>query len=215
LLNGDVFYYPDISIERDEWDPHEFTPHQTKEISIGRLTDVIVENRKLVDVLVRRPVASRLVRVVLEIDLPYIENTDLGTFARIMSDEREALERFRDLLRSSFIDLKKSEDSDHFESEMTKIELDLRQGVRKLSSDMRAMSRKRAFEATGGALVLATAILIAVGGTGFGSLPAILGSGGGLLAALKILEENIARKRVLTESPYYYIWLLSTKSKAA
>jgi len=148
---------------------------------------------------------------VLQIDLPYIENVDLKTFSQITSDERVPLERFRDLLRIKFLHLQENEGSEFFEAGLAKIGSELREGVRRLTSDYDTLKRKAAFQITGAAIAATTAILVAVSSTIFGVLPQVLGTGGGLLAIAKALEQYLSKKQKTEDMPYYYLWLFHRK----
>lgn len=216
LLEGDVFYWPDIVVERMYGQDIRSADISESEVSTQPLCDVIIQNKKLVDISTTNPVKSQIIRPMLLVDLPYIENVDLATFAKITSDEREAVEQFRDFLRAKFLDLKQNEESERFETNLAKIGIELRDGLRKLESDYVALKRKRAFQVTGATIAAATAVLVVISSTAFGMLPELLGTvgtGGGLLAIAKALQEHISnRQKTIKETPYYYLWLLSRKA---
>lgn len=215
LTGGDLFYFPDIIVETIFAD--DFSTRRQKaywEASRDPLCEIIVENKKLVHLLTDQMVKSKLVRPVVLVDLPYIENVDLGTFAHITADEKEPTERFRDFLRLKFLDLKQNEESEFFETNLAKIGIELRDGVRKLEADFATLKQKRAFQVAGATIAATTAILVAINGTAFGNLPALLGTSGGLLAIANAIQEySVEKRKTINESPYYYLWLLSQKTK--
>jgi hypothetical protein len=212
LLSGDVFYFPDIFVHRGtegygtdvmrEWDTDE---------SIEPLCDLIVESKKLVDTTQVNVIKSQFVRPILQLDLPFIENVDLGTFSKITSDQRGGIQRFRDFLRYKFLDLKRNEGSESYDANLAKIEIELRDGVRSLNSEYQAMKRKMAFQVTGAIIAAATATLVAVNSAAFGVLPQVLGTSGGLLAIANALDHYLSERDKLRDTPLYYLWLFANK----
>ena len=209
LLQGDVFYFPDILVHRvkegrytgeDEWDSEE---------TIGPLCNLIVENKKLVDTATTNIVKSNLIQPILDLDLPYIENVDLGTFCKITSDEKESFLRFRDFLRLKFLDLKQNEGSESFDANLLKIGIELREGVRSLGSDFDRLKRKSAFQVTNAVIASTTATLVALNSAALGFLPQVLGTSGGLVGITIALEQYLSEKQKLGDSSFYYLWLFS------
>lgn len=208
LLQGDIFYFPDIlnrNITETRYDDTGY-PYDTEE-SIGTLCDFIVTNRNISEVLTRRIAKSQLVRPILQIDLPYLDNVDLKTFSKITADEKESLDRFRDFLRIKFLELRENEGNENLEANLAKIGAELRDGVRGLNSDYNALKRKTAFQVTGAMVAATSAVLVAVNGAVFGLLPQIVGTSGGLLAIAKILEEHFSKQHDIQDNPNYYLWL--------
>jgi hypothetical protein len=211
LLQGDIFYFPDILVHRvkegrytgeDEWDEEE---------SIGPLCNLIIENKKLVDTTSTNIVKSNLIQPLLQLDLPYIENVDLETFSKITSDEKEAFHRFRDFLRLKFLDLKHNEGSESFDANLVKIGIELRDGVRCLSSDFDVIKRKSAFQVTNAIIAATTATLVALNSAAFGVLPQALGTSGGLIGIAIALEQYLSEKHKLRDASCYYLWLFSRR----
>lgn len=212
LEQGEVFYFPDILMSQYTENRYDDTGNtDEKEHSIAHLCDLIIENRKITDIINGAILKSKLVRPIISLDIPYIENVNMCEFSKITLDEHFSLERFRNFLRHKFLDLKKAESGESFDAEMEKIGIELSEGVRQLGSDFSAMKRKSAFQATGGLIASVTAILVAVDGAVFDNLSKIIGSGGGLFILGKALEDHIDKKKRLQESPYYYLWLLSKR----
>ena len=212
LLKGDVFYFPDIFVHRgkegygtdvmEEWDTDE---------SIEPLCDLIIKSKKLVDTTQGHVIKSQFVRPILQLDLPYIENVDLGTFSKMTSDQSDVIQRFRDFLRYKFLDLKQNEGSESYDANLAKIEIELRDGVRSLNSDYQALKHKMAFQVTGAILASTTATLVAINSAAFGVLPQVLGTSGGLFAVMSAFEKYLSERHKLHDSPLYYLWLFSKK----
>lgn len=208
LLKGDVFYIPNI-VMRKEWDLGVKEQHEFFDYSC----ELIVKNRRIFDTssLIRNAITSKYVRIIAVLDLPVIENVDLDTFCKIASDESDAIERFRDLIRRKILEIRQNEENDVFH--IPKIEIELREGVLQLKSDFATMRRKAAFQATKGSIITIAAALLAVSGADMASLVKALGSGGGVWLVSKALEEYLGQQAKLKESPYYFLWLLSRKQQ--
>lgn len=218
LEAGDIYYFPDVLIERiTETHYYQVDQKSTEEASIALLCDVIVQSRRITDAVapaaLKVPQSSPgvpktgLMRPILQVELPYIDNVDLATFSKISSDEHEALDRFRDYLRQKFLDLQEAQNDVLYETRLAKLILELRDGVRKLESDMKALRRKRAFQAAGAMVLSTTATLVAFNSNVLGSLPQLLGASGGLMAVSKILEEYLADRQRVKDNALYYLWL--------
>lgn len=214
LLGGDVFYYPDILVERQEDNRYydEVGEVQTQEASIAPLCELVIQNRKIIDSTSNIPIKSQLIHSVLELNLPYIENIDLETFSKITADEKDATQNFRNFLRLKFLELNENEGSTNFDRNLTKIGLEIQDGVRALNSDFKAIGRKTAFQVTGATIAATTAILVAVNSAVFSALPQLLGTSGGILAIANALEQYLSEKNKLKDSPYYYLWLFKKRT---
>jgi len=223
LTSGYMFYVPDIlSWQLDDDNYCDSQSVREKEISRDYVIDLIVDNRQVVEGLnskkndielfQEKRIKSALVKPVLKIDFPCIEEVSLRTFSKITLDESEALNKFRDFLRCNLLDLRKSESKESYYDEIMKISMNIREGVRSLDSDFKLIQKKSAFQSAGATLASVTAILVAVNSAAFGFLPGLVGAGGGLLALGKTLEEYLAGKHQSIQSPYYYLWLFSKKS---
>lgn len=211
--SGEIFYFPDIRF-LDIGITGSGGTSRENEVSLKPLHDVIIKNKKLVGLMNSKKIKPRLVRPILEIDLPFIDDVDLGTFAKITADEREAADRFRDFLRLKFLDLQQNEGSEHYETNITKIGVEIRDGVRRLNSDLNILKKKRAFQVTGAAIAATTALLITINSAEFKFISELLGTSGGLLAVTKAFgDHTLERKKIAEDSPYYYLWLLSKKKR--
>jgi hypothetical protein len=208
LLSGDIFYYPELRMEVFH-ENYYMQDGEWKDVDITTniVTELIVENKKLAEASERLTFDSTFVKAVLQVELPYIENVDLITFSKITSDESDALQSFRSFLRSKFIELQKADGNNYFETELVKIGWDIRDGIRKLDSDLVSIRRKPAFQATGATILTTTAVLLAVNSIAFGHLAQIVGSGGGLMLAINAIHEYLSNRKQVQESPFYYFWL--------
>lgn len=210
LLSGDMFYFPDILVEhtREYW--HDNDEITSTEDSIGPLCEFVIDNRKLIEVQpdTDRVIKSKYIHSILQVDLPFIDNVGLANFCKISSDNREAFEQFRDYLRSKFLDLKQNESSETFNSGLAKIGIEMRDGIRKLKSQLSEISGQRAVQVTGAAIGIISAVLVAVDSNVFSNLSSIFGTSGGILAISPVIQEYISKRQQPKDSPYYYLWLI-------
>jgi hypothetical protein len=212
LLQGDVFYFPDIFVHRisqNSYDWEEFVDE--KEESVGPLCDLIAENRKIIDLTSNEIPKSSLVQPIIRLDLPYIDNVDLETFSKITADERDAIQRFRDFLRIKFLDLKANEGSESYNANLAKIGIELRDAVRGLNSDFDTLKRKNAFQVTQAVVSATTATLVAINSVALGTLPQVLGTSGGIIGVAVALQQYVSERHKFEDAPLYYLWLFSKR----
>ncbi len=212
LEDGQIYYLPDFTYSQETYDFHvnERRGYRNYQPSRDLLYDIITKSKKMIGYQVQNTIKTDLFRVLFSVDLPYIENIDTNTFAKITVDEPEAAETFRNFLRLRFLGLESAVGSESYEKDVSKIGVELREGVRQLNSDFNLLKKKRSFQVTGATIACVTAVLVALDNTQFGYLPELLGTSGGILAVSKSLQEySTEKQKTVEDSPYYYLWLLS------
>jgi hypothetical protein len=211
LCTGELFYTPDLLFEEyteTRYDDRGSTEEVEK--SVASLCDVVVRNRQLADTDDHAaPLKHRLIQPLLRVELPYVENVDLATFSTISVDHHGALERFRDALRRTFLDLDAAQRSEDRDARIRRAEIDIRDSIRALQADYVALRRTAAFQVSGAAVATTVATLASVNSVMFSSLPQVVGAGGGALLFLKAMLDLQTARRRLEESPYYFLWLFS------
>lgn len=223
LVEGKIFYMPNIILNQvRELDyPGVFSRKEyVRQPLQNYVLNVVQDNKKLVQEGTNKEIetirfqpktVSKFIHPLMETEIPFIDNVGLETFSKISVDEAEALDSFRSYLRMKFIDLEATEGSEQQERELTKISFEMQDGVKKLQSDFKSLSRKTAFQATGATVALTTAILVAVNANMFGKIPELLGVSGGVFGVAKMFNDYFSEKSDLKESPYYYLWLFKNK----
>lgn len=106
------------------------------------------------------------------------------------------------------IGLKEYEGSEHFDENLVKIGIDIRDSVRVLDHELKSIQRKKAFQVTGAGLAMTTAMLVAINKCVIDYYSELIGSGG-LYLLSKAIEESNLRKFDAENSPFYYLWLFS------
>ena len=211
ICNGDVFYYPKIEIGKIcDNAAHGVGPLYVYRHDPDHVYDAIVSSRKVLDLYGQRRIRSDLVRVIVEIELPYIEVANLSDFSKLTMDKHQHVDVFRDFLREHFLDLIAKEDSEAFDANLAKVGRKIKKGIKSLASDFQTIKRKRIVQSVGAGINTVTASLVVIDSGEFGELPGVLGAAK-TSALLKICEEYPSKLGKLQGSPYYYLWLLRPK----
>jgi hypothetical protein len=157
-----------------------------------------------------RPVKSRLVRPLLQIDLPFMDGVSIRDFSRITIEEFASYSAFRDFLRLSFLEMDESMNAVQSEDEIVKLGLRIKDEVRSARAEMERVRRRKSVAVTGAVVGSVGAVLVAVYGPALAAAVATLGAGGGLWGIVNAAAENSTR--VLRESEWHYVWVLARKS---
>lgn len=205
LENGDLFYYPKTKIVSRSYDWHAPEEVSTNE---DYLYDAVVSSRKIVEPITNDLWKTSLARVITQVEVPYLDHVDLIHFSKISCDEHHHLEVFRDHMREQFLDIFNNEGNESFDQNLQRIGINLRKGVRGLTSDMKSLNNTTALQTIGATIGTIAATLVAINSSLFDAWATVLGAGGGLAVFLKTVESHKEKQRLLENSPYYYLWLL-------
>ncbi|WP_157420339.1 hypothetical protein [Actinomadura kijaniata] len=208
LRAGLAWYLPGYSSRKTASSESGATPDENPQAI--RSIDLLIRDGRAVDASGVHPVKSKIVRPVLEIDLPFLENVDLKNFSRITVEEFQSYVGFRDFLRMSFLGMDDALNAVQSERELVRIGLDIADQVRATRAEMAKVNRKRAVAVTGAAVGSATAVLTAVYGPALAAVVTAVGAAGGWLPALQAMAEN--SKLSIREDKWYYVWMLSKES---
>jgi len=215
LEAGDVFYYPDVitQAQREYYDDYGPPTMRKKELSIASLADVIIANGKVVvqpttDAV---KVAAKLVYPILQIDLPFIDETSMATFASMAVNNRPALDRARDALRAKMLELDGVANEEKIETAVAKLSLELRDSIREIESEYRSFQRSSAFSVSGASLGTVSATL-ALSAT-FADAATLVGAGGGLIALGKAIETHFNNRAKVRERDFFFFWLLQREGR--
>jgi hypothetical protein len=216
LLEGDVFYLPNIRVDPNyDAEPYNTGSFQCRaaerHIVSAHMWDVLIKNKTVLEDL-QNPqysINKRLLKPILSLELPIIENIDLETFSRITVDEKETFIAFRDFLQLKLLELIDIQQSETFYKDLKRFSIEVRDGVRGLNTQMRNLKRKAAFQATEAVVGAFTAVLICINTMNIDSLATLGGSGSGIWLVSRVIEQYVAKRKELEGSPYFYLWLLS------
>jgi hypothetical protein len=177
--------------------------------------DFLVRDGRAVEMSGCRPILSRLVRPILEIDLPFVDDVGMADFSRITVGEFDSYRALRGFLRQAFFDLDAALDAEQMDLALARIGEEIADEVRGVASRMRIAKRKRAVSLSGAAIGTVTAALVAVYGPALEDALAILGIGAGAGGAWELIKagnEHNPRSVDGAES-WYYVWALQRQAR--
>ncbi|MFE3639365.1 hypothetical protein [Streptomyces sp. NPDC059168] len=211
MRQGLVWYWPHYSMQANQ-----VQGDSEQELQHLRVSDYILHNgrHRLVDPSESKPIKDRLIRPILEIELPFIEGVSLGDFSKITAGEFDSYKGFRNFLRESFLGMDGALNAEQTHVELTKLRLQIENEVRAVRAEMSTIRRKQTLAASGAVASSTAALLIAVNGGVMEPVIAALGltGAGTLWQALSARVEN--SPRALQSGNWYYVWVLSKKSTA-
>jgi hypothetical protein len=178
-----------------------------------RSIDFVVEHGRAVDLTRAKPLASRVVRPILEIDLPFIDGLSVSDFAQVTSDEFDGYRQYRDFMRSRLLELDDALEAVDSQVALERIALAIRDELNAATAEMRNAARTRALSRSGAVLGTTSAVLAAVRPEALqGALAtsATLAAGAtGLWPTIQAFAEGKARH---THGKWHYIWALQKRT---
>ncbi|MBP2063733.1 hypothetical protein [Streptomyces iranensis] len=212
LKAGLAWYLPSYSTRGQQMVQGVRQPPQAVEQVAA--VDYIIRHGRLIDPSESNPVKDRLIRPVLEIDLPFIEGVTLKDFSKITTGEFDSYRGFRNFLRSSFLSMDQALNGEQTQIELTKLRLEIEDQVQAMRAEFLAARRKRVWAVTGAVAASTAALLIAVNGSVLERVLTTLGftTAGTFWGAITARVEN--SPHVIKSGKWYYVWILSKKSSA-
>ncbi|RSS17494.1 hypothetical protein EF914_25050 [Streptomyces sp. WAC05458] len=175
------------------------------------LIDFLTHDGRGVDVSGAHPVKSRILRPVVQLEIPVVEGTNLRDFSRITRDEFDSYASFRDFLRLKLLDIDPALNAVDSEVELAKIGLDISTQVHDMHAQLKRIRSKRSVQVTGAVVGTLSAALVAVYGPALATALTIMGATGGVWSVVNAMSENSSK--TLEHDKWYYIWLLSRKAQ--
>ncbi|MER5618869.1 hypothetical protein [Streptomyces sp. NPDC002215] len=221
LRSGLVWYLPKYSIQHHRGAIHNSTGGESyTDRSTSRIPtalDFLVRDGKVIEEVegsASGSVKSRVVRPILEMDLPFIDGVPLATVSRITVEEFGSYRAVKRFLQQRFTDLEGAVQSDHMEHELRKIGNQLEDEIRRIQSQMNAARRKRAISVTGAVIGTVGAVLVAVYGPAMTAALPLFGAAGagGVWEIIRNTAEN--SPRTLRDDQWYYMWLMAKNSNS-
>jgi hypothetical protein len=148
--------------------------------------------------------------LVLQADLPFIDGVSMREFSKVTIGEFSSYGAFRDFLRQRLLSIDEGINAVQSEREITRIGLEIQDGIRSVGSQMAQARRRRAVGATGAVIGTVGAALVAVYGQVLAEAVAIAGASGGIWQIIQAAAEN--SPRTLREDKWHYVWVLSAKA---
>ncbi|MGW3466614.1 hypothetical protein ACWDE9_47010 [Streptomyces olivaceoviridis] len=153
LRGGLAWYLPVYTRGRSGWFDSEdrlFTSSPGPLPSFSdRSIDFMAEHGRAVDLAGTKPLASRVVRPVLEIDLPFIDGLSLTDFAEVTREEFDSYRLYRDFMRSRLLELDDALEAVDSQVALERIALSIRDEVNAAAAQMSSAARSRALTRAG------------------------------------------------------------------
>ncbi|MGW2707093.1 hypothetical protein [Streptomyces sp. NPDC001340] len=178
-----------------------------------RSIDFLVEHGRAVDLARTKPLASRVVRPILEFDLPFIDGLSLGDFAQVTTEEFDSYRQYRDFMRSRLLELDDALEAVDSQVALERVALAIRDELNAATVEMSGAARSRALSRSGAVLGTTSAVLAAVRPEalqGALALSATIAAGAtGLWPTIQAFAD-IKPKR--TRGKWHYVWVLQKKA---
>lgn len=211
LKAGLTWYLPSYTTRREVQYGFERRQSSDRARRVGAV-DYIIRGGRVIDSSGSNPVKGRLIRPVLEIDLPFIDGVTLAEFSRITVGEFDSYKGFRRFLRTTFLSMDEALNAVQSQVELAKLSLEIEDQVSAMQAELFAARRRRSMAAIGAAVASTAALLIAVEGSVMERVLTTFGltTAGTFWGAIKDRAEN--GPRAIENGKWYYVWVLSQKS---
>ncbi|MDX2591310.1 hypothetical protein PV343_03150 [Streptomyces sp. WI03-4A] len=217
LRSGLAWYLPVYTRGRSGW--HD-TEDRTSTSSPGplpsfsdRSIDFMVEHGRGVDLAGTKPLASRVVRPILEIVLPFIDGLTLTDFAKVTREEFDSYRLYRDFMRSQLLELDDALEAVDSQVALERIALSIRDEANAAAAQMSTAARSRALTRAGALLGTTSAVLAAVRPAalqGALSISATIAAGAtGLWPTIQAFADTRPKR---AHDKWHYVWVLQKKA---
>lgn len=180
---------------------------------IDRSIDFVVKNGRAVDLSRDKPRASRVVRPILEIDLPFIDGLSLSDFAQVTSDEFDSYKKFRTFLRSRLLELDDALEAVDSQVALERVALSIRDEMDAATAEMDSAARSKALNRSGAVLGTTSAVLAAVRPDAFQNAltvgSTIAAGAAGLWPTIQAFSDIKSKG---AQGKWDYVWVLQNKS---
>lgn len=173
--------------------------------------DFLIRGRKAVAQESTPVTKSKIVRPIIEIDLPFVDNVSMRDYAEIMTHEIPSAAAFKDFLRERFLDIEPALESEQSQIALAKLGIEIRNGLRDIEAQLQQIRTKRAFNASGAVIGTVTATLVAIYGPALAAAVPVLGAAGGLWQVLQSYADNDPKQQ--RSDKWYFVWNLVRASE--
>ncbi|WP_148838441.1 hypothetical protein [Streptomyces sp. sk2.1] len=216
LRSGLVWYFPikitgasvrDSDLDREPPNPDPLPSFSDQSI------DFVVEHGRAVDLSRAKPLASRVVRPILEIDLPFIDGLSLSDFAQVTSEEFDSYTQYRDFMRSRLLDLDDALEAVDSQVALERIALTIRDELRAATAEINKAARSRALIRSGAVLGSTSAVLAAVRPEALqGALATSATIAAGATGLWPTIQAFADIKPKRAHGKWHYVWVLQKKA---
>ncbi|MER5987639.1 hypothetical protein [Streptomyces sp. NPDC001787] len=178
-----------------------------------RSIDFVVEHGRAVDLSRTKPLASRVVRPILEIDLPFIDGLSVSDFAQVTSEEFDSYTQYRDFMRSRLLELDDALEAVDSQVALERIALTIRDELRAATAEINKAARSRALIRSGAVLGSTSAVLAAVRPEALqGALATSATIAAGATGLWPTIQAFADIKPKRAHGKWHYVWVLQKKT---
>ncbi|WP_143675931.1 hypothetical protein [Streptomyces milbemycinicus] len=178
-----------------------------------RSIDFVVEHGRAVDLARAKPLASRVVRPILEIDLPFINGLSLSDFAQVTSEEFDSYSQYRDFMRSRLLELDDALEAVDSQVALERVALSIRDELNAATAEMSSATRSRALNRCGAVLGTTSAVLAAVRPEALqGALASSATIAAGATGLWPTIQAFADIKPKRAHGKWHYVWVLEKKA---
>ncbi|MFE7358505.1 hypothetical protein ACFU8Q_36745 [Streptomyces sp. NPDC057543] len=171
------------------------------------------EHGRGVDLSRAKPLASRVIRPILEIDLPFIDTLTLSDFAQITREEFDSYTQFRDFMRSRLLELDDALEAVDSQVALERVALAIRDELNAAAAEMIRATRSRALSRSGAMLGTTSAVLAAVRPEALqGALATTATLAAGATGLWPTIQAFADIKPKRTQGKWHYVWVLQRKA---
>ncbi|MYS73921.1 hypothetical protein GTY88_26420 [Streptomyces sp. SID5926] len=177
-----------------------------------RSIDFLVDHGRAVDLSRMKPIACRVVRPILEIDLPFIDGLSLTDFAQVTSEEFDSYRQFRDFMRSRLLELDDALEAVDSQVALERVALSIRDELNAATAEMETAARSRVLNRSGAVLGTTSAILAAVRPDALqGALAASATIAAGATGLWPTIQAFADHKPARANGKWHYVWVLQER----
>ncbi|MGI5414058.1 hypothetical protein ACQEV9_45645 [Streptomyces chartreusis] len=178
-----------------------------------RSIDFVVEHGRAVDLVRTKPLASRVVRPILEIDLPFINGLNLSDFAQVTREEFDSYRQHRDFMRARLLELDDALEAVDSPVALERVALSIRDELNAATAEMSSAARSQALNRAGAVLGTTSAVLAAVRPEALqGALASSATIAAGATGLWPTIQAFADIKSKRTHGKWHYVWVLQKKN---
>ncbi|MEU5109603.1 hypothetical protein AB0H07_46470 [Streptomyces sp. NPDC021354] len=178
-----------------------------------RSIDFVVEHGRAVDLARTKPLASRVVRPILEIDLPFIDGLSLSDFAQVTCEEFDSYRQYRDFMRSRLLELDDALEAVDSQVALERVALSMRDELNAATAEMSSAARSGALNRCGAVLGTTSAVLAAVRPEALqGALASSATIAAGATGLWPTIQAFADIKPKRAHGKWHYVWVLQKKA---
>lgn len=217
LRSGLAWYLPVYTQGPSGWHDSEYAGFNRDSGPLpsfsDRSIDFVVEHGRAVDLSGTKPLASRVVRPILEIDLPFIDGLSLTDFAQVTREEFNSYRLYRDFMRSQLLELDDALEAVDSQVALERIALSIRDELNAATAQLSSAARSRALSSAGAVLGTASAVLAAVRPAALqgalGVSATIAAGATGLWPTIQALADTTPKR---AHGKWHYVWVLQKRA---